>query len=40
MGWRPPLKILTEAKITGPFDPRVMALGLIVLMVILYVLMR
>ncbi|UCD53242.1 MAG: sodium/solute symporter [Phycisphaerales bacterium] len=40
MGWRPPLKVLTEAKITGPFDPRVVALGLIVLMVILYVLMR
>ena len=40
MGWRPPLKVLTEAKVTGPFDPRVVALGLIVLMVVLYVLMR
>jgi SSS family solute:Na+ symporter len=40
MGWRPPLKVLTETKITGPFDPRVMALALIVLMVILYILMR
>lgn len=40
MGWRPPLQVLTEAKITGPFDPRVTAFGLIVLMVILYVLMR
>jgi hypothetical protein len=40
MGWRPPLEVLTEAKITGPFDPRVVALGLIVLMVVLYALMR
>jgi hypothetical protein len=40
MGWRPPLKVLTERKITGPFDPRVMAFGLIVLMVVLYILMR
>jgi SSS family solute:Na+ symporter len=40
MGWRPPLKVLTEARITGLFDPRVMAFALMVLMVILYVLMR
>jgi hypothetical protein len=40
MGWRPPLKVLTETKITGPFDPRVMAFGLIILMVVLYILMR
>ena len=40
MGWRPPLKVLTETKITGPFDPRIVAVGLLALMVILYVLMR
>jgi len=40
MGWRPPLKVLTETKITRVFDPRVMAAGLVVLMVILYILMR
>ena len=40
MGWRPPLKVLTETKIAGPFDPRIMAVGLPVLMVILYILMR
>ncbi len=40
MGWRSPLKVLIETKITGLFDARVMAAGLIVLMVVLYVLMR
>jgi hypothetical protein len=40
MGWRPPLKVLTETKLTRLFDPRVMAAGLVVLMVILYILMR
>ena len=40
MGWRPPLKVLTETKLTRVFDPRVMASGLVVLMVILYILMR
>jgi len=40
MGWRPPLKVLVETKITSVFDPRVIAAGLIVLMVILYILMR
>lgn len=40
MGWRPPLKVLTESKVAGLFDPRIIAVGLIVLMVILYILMR
>jgi hypothetical protein len=40
MGWRPPLKVLTETKIKGLTDPRIIALGLVVLMVILYVIMR
>ena len=40
MGWRPPLKVLTETKIKGPTDPRVIALGLVILMVILYIIMR
>jgi hypothetical protein len=40
MGWRAPLKVLTETKIKGLTDPRVIALGLIILMVILYIIMR
>jgi SSS family solute:Na+ symporter len=40
MGWRPPLKVLTETKIKGLTDPRVIALGLVILMIILYVIMR
>ena len=40
MGWRSPLKVLTEAKIKGLTDPRLIAMGLITLMVILYVIMR
>ncbi|MHC4325006.1 MAG: sodium:solute symporter family transporter [Planctomycetota bacterium] len=40
MGWRPPLKVLTETKIKGLTDPRMIALGLVILMVILYVIMR
>ncbi|MHC4535363.1 MAG: sodium:solute symporter family transporter [Planctomycetota bacterium] len=40
MGWRAPLKVLTETKIKSLTDPRVIALGLIVLMIILYVIMR
>ena len=40
MGWRAPLKVLTETKIKGITDPRIIALGLVVLMVILYIIMR
>ncbi len=40
MGWRAPLKVLTETKIKGPTDPRMIALGLIILMIILYIIMR
>ena len=40
MGWRPPLKVLTETKIKGLTDPRMIALGLVILMVILYAIMR
>jgi hypothetical protein len=40
MGWRPPFKVLTETKIKSLTDPRVIAIGLIVLMIILYVIMR
>ena len=40
MGWRAPLRVLTETKISGMTDPRMIALGLIVLMVVLYALMR
>jgi len=40
MGWRPPLKALTETKIKSLTDPRVIALGLVILMIILYVIMR
>jgi hypothetical protein len=37
MGWRPPLKDLVEKKITGITDPRIIAIGLFVLMAALYV---
>jgi len=37
MGWRPPLKVLVEKKITGITDPRVIAIGLFILMAALYV---
>jgi SSS family solute:Na+ symporter len=37
MGWRPPLKDLVEKKITGITDPRIIAIGLFVLMAVLYV---
>ncbi len=40
MGWRAPLKVLTETKIKGITDPRMIALGLVILMVILYIIMR
>ena len=40
MGWRAPLKVLTETKIKGLTDPRMIALGLVILMVILYAIMR
>lgn len=40
MGWRPPLQALTETKITGLADPRVMAGGLFVLMMVLYYVLR
>ena len=40
MGWRPPLKVLTETPIKRVFDPRLMAAALILLMVILYIFMR
>lgn len=36
MGWQPPLKEITKKKITGLSDPRVLALGLFVLMIVLY----
>jgi SSS family solute:Na+ symporter len=37
MGWRPPLKDLVEKEITGITDPRLIAIGLFVLMAVLYV---
>jgi SSS family solute:Na+ symporter len=37
MGWRPPLKVLVEKKITGITDPRIVAIGLFVLMAALYI---
>jgi hypothetical protein len=40
MGWRSPLAALTETRITGLSDARVVAIGLVVLMVVLYILMR
>ncbi|MHC4636893.1 MAG: sodium:solute symporter family transporter [Planctomycetota bacterium] len=37
MGWRPPLKVLVEKKISGITDPRVVAIGLFALMALLYI---
>jgi SSS family solute:Na+ symporter len=40
MGWQPPLKAITSTKITGITDPRIAALLLFVVMIILYCLLR
>ncbi|MHC4676714.1 MAG: sodium:solute symporter family transporter, partial [Planctomycetota bacterium] len=40
IGWRPPLRVLVETKITGIADPRIVAIGLFVLMAVLYYFMR
>lgn len=40
MGWQSPLKAIREGKMTGPSDPRVVAAGLVVLVIILYVILR
>ena len=40
MGWRSPIKALTSTRITGITDHRILAIGLLVLMVILYYLFR
>jgi len=40
MGWKPPLKSITETKITGITDPRVAAALLFIVMIILYYLLR
>ena len=40
MGWQPPLKALTEKKITGAGDPRIAAVVLFALMIVLYCILR
>jgi SSS family solute:Na+ symporter len=40
MGWQPPLKTILEKKITGITDTRIVAIGLFVLMVVLYYFLR
>jgi SSS family solute:Na+ symporter len=40
MGWKPPLRAITSAKITGITDPRVMAGILFIVMIVLYYLLR
>jgi SSS family solute:Na+ symporter len=40
IGWKPPLKVITQTKLTGITDPRILSLGLIVLMIVLYYWMR
>ena len=40
IGWEPPLKAITKKKITGITDPRIIAIGLIALMIILYCWLR
>jgi SSS family solute:Na+ symporter len=39
-GWQPPLRILVETKLTGITDPRIISIGLIALMLVLYFYMR
>ena len=40
MGWEPPLRSITSGKITGISDPRIIAGGLFVTMIVLYYLLR
>jgi SSS family solute:Na+ symporter len=40
MCWEPPLKAITSARVSGISDPRVMSIGLFVLMVFLYYFLR
>jgi SSS family solute:Na+ symporter len=40
IGWKPPLKVITQTKLTGITDPRILSIGLIVLMIVLYYWMR
>ncbi len=40
MGWKSPLKTLVEKKITKITDPRAIAIGLFILMVVLYYILR
>lgn len=40
ISWRPPLRVLVETKITGIADPRIVAIGLFALMIVLYYFMR
>jgi hypothetical protein len=40
MGWKSPLKAITSTKITGITDPRIAAMLLFVVMIILYCLLR
>ena len=40
MGWQPPLKAITSTKITGITDPRIAAMLLFAVMIILYYLLR
>lgn len=40
MSWQPPLKVLMEKKISGPGDPRIAAVVLFALMIVLYYILR
>jgi SSS family solute:Na+ symporter len=40
IGWQPPLKSILEKKITKITDPRIVSIGLFVLMIILYFILR
>lgn len=40
MGWQAPLKVIMETKISGITDPRIVAIGLFVLMIVLYYFLR
>ena len=40
IGWEPPLRIITKDKITGITDPRVASIGLFILMITMYIILK
>jgi len=40
MGWQPPLAAIFEKRLVGVTDPRVVAIGLFTVMIVLYYILR